>query len=110
MACFDACTTHRAAIPKNPLRLPKNRLFRAGLLAIAATDAPLQEKTELRKALQGFRVLAPLASEGASLEEDHRSDPGTVVNGVSLNVEYHCLSHESNPGSADPEEKQGLPL
>ena len=84
------------------LRPAENRLFRAGPLAIAAFDAALRHEPQLRTALQGLRVLTPMAAERASLEEDDRPDPGAVVNGVALDVEYDRLAHRSRPYADEP--------
>ncbi len=52
VARLDAGAAHRAASPVDPLRPAENRLLLAGLLAIPAADAALQEKAQLRTALQ----------------------------------------------------------
>ncbi len=91
IAGFDAITAERATAAVDPLGAGENGPLRAGALAVAGVDALLQEKAELWRALQGLWILAPLASQRASLEEDHRPDPGSVMHGISLDVEYHCL-------------------
>ena len=61
--------------------------FRAGLGACTAACAELFVALDLGERGEGFGVLAPDAAQGASLEEDHRTDPRTVVQGVALDVD-----------------------
>jgi hypothetical protein len=99
VARLDTLAAGRATSPVDPVWSAENRPFRTTLLAVAAANAPFQEKAELRRVSQRFWILTPLTSERTTLEKDNRSDPRTIVNRVPLDIEYDCLlaSHLSSP-------------
>ena len=59
-----------------------------GLIAFLALLLP---EHDFRMGVLGLRVRAPLASQGASLQEDGGPDTGAILNAVPLNAEYHSL-------------------
>ena len=78
----------------------RDRPFRAGRLAVSAIEAPSFPPQQLLGGCYAFRVLAPWAAQRAALEEDRRANTGTVMDGISLDVENPTLwLHErSLPG------------
>jgi hypothetical protein len=54
-------------------------------LATGGTTAFVKENFWLQ--CLRFGVLAPKTGERTAFEENGRSDPGTVMNGISLNIE-----------------------
>jgi hypothetical protein len=69
---------------------------RADRGAGSASDALGRLIFDFRGGGQTFRIVAPLAAERAALEEDGRTDTGTVVDGEFLYVENasgHVIPH-----------------
>lgn len=51
-------------------------------------QAPADSQTVLRRPVPALRIMAPPAAQRTSFEENGRSDTGTVMNGIPLDVEY----------------------
>ncbi len=65
-----------------------NRIVFTDLQAMAASDASVRIKQDLRNRPLGFGIGTPLAPEGASFQEDQCPDAGAVMNGKPLDIEY----------------------
>jgi hypothetical protein len=51
----------------------------------------MASEQDFRMGVLGLRVRTPLASKGASFQEDGGPDAGAILNAVPLNAEYHPL-------------------
>jgi hypothetical protein len=55
--------------------------------------APLVADHQFRLEPQTLRIMTPLATERATLEEDRRADSGTVMDRITLNVKDQAVEH-----------------
>ena len=60
---------------------------RTGSYALTAANAAIWEEMQLGLQSQPFRVVTPEATERAPFEEDSGSNPGSIVDGETLDVE-----------------------
>ncbi len=70
----------------------RERAARADGDAASAPPAALGVVRELRTPRPRFRVVAPGAAQRAALEEDHRPDARSVIDGVVLDVEDNAVN------------------
>jgi hypothetical protein len=68
--------------------LPNDGSLRANGQALAAIDTPFPIQKQLRPGIATFRIVAPPAGKGTTLEEDGGPDARPIVHGVMTNVEY----------------------
>ena len=62
------------------------RAVRADRRAIAALDAFVRQKRQLRLRLAALRIVAPSATKGASLQKNGRPDARAVVHGEAFYI------------------------
>ncbi len=82
-----AASLAAAVVPVRPSRRPFTVRLRARLDAGAAGGALGRRDGDLGSAVQTLGVVAPIAAQGATLDEDRRADPWTIVDGTALDVE-----------------------
>ena len=82
-----AATPAVAVVPVRPARRTFTVRLRARLDAGAAGGALALGYGNLGPAVEALGVVAPIAAQGAALDEHGGADPGTIVDGTALNVE-----------------------
>lgn len=72
---------------------------RASWLAIAATYTFFGEESQLPVRFNRFRVFAPATAHRATLQKHDRSDAGTIMDGIPLDIKHLAgdLSSHFNP-------------
>ena len=96
---FPAECTFRLVVAEQAVCIPAPCARRADGYAAAAPDAPvgMTKKDGLRG--HAFRVMAPPAGKGTSLQEDRRPYARAVVDRVLLEVENDAALHRLFPFS-----------
>lgn len=93
---------HASTIPAaaaGPGVIAREGGFFAELDARAAPYAAFWHEGEFRLPLLAFGVVAPLASQRATFEENGGADAGAILDGIPLDVEDDSLSQRRPPPS-----------
>ncbi len=94
---FDTLPTEGAFgdVRNGPAVHLRHRPAFADFDARAAPDAPVGLHAVFRTGRPALRIVTPQALQRTALEEHRRADTGTIVNGVSLYIEYDALGRSA---------------
>jgi hypothetical protein len=99
---FGGADLYTAPAKNAPVNIQDNAVFGrrkcisgAMLNALRAPNATLFVLDMLLGDRQSFRIMAPPACKGATLEEYGGSNPGTIMNGILFYIKYDTFGHSA---------------